>query len=78
MDQIRQYQQISEVKPRFYKLEIPYHKPTLKRIQFNLKETQLYYDRDNSVYRKNNTSGNVKTGGADKKDCLIYVVDADF
>lgn len=74
MDKIRQYQQISEVKPEYYRLATPYTKPTIKRIRFNLKETQMYYD--NGVYVKGE---HARTGGdSDKKECLIFIVDGDL
>lgn len=74
MDKIRQYQQISEVKPEYYRLSMPYTKPTIKRIRFNLKETQMYYD--NGVYVKGK---HARTGGdSDKKECLIFIVDGDL
>jgi len=72
MEQIIQYQRLSEVKPRYYKVEIPYHKPSIKRIRFNLKETQLYYDHDKGVYSETEPA---KKGGS--SNSIIYVSDME-
>jgi hypothetical protein len=72
MNQIRQYQKLAEVKPRYYKLDIPYHKPSTKRIKFNLKETQLYYDAVTGAYMESEPArGTAKKGGQSE----IYLVD---
>ena len=50
MDKIRQYQKLSDIKPSYHKLNIPYHKPSIKRIEFNLKELELYYSDEKEAY----------------------------
>lgn len=80
MDQILQYQRISEVKPRYYKVSIPYYKSTMKRIKFNLKETEMYFDHEKQVYRESQESGesrksDKKKGGSSHS--IIYVSDIE-
>lgn len=83
MDQILQYQRLSEVKPRYYKVSMPYHKPTMKRIKFNLKETEMYFDHKKQLYRESTEStestesqeSHKKKGGSSKS--VVYVSDIE-
>jgi hypothetical protein len=74
MEQITQYQRLAKIKPAYYKTEIPYHKPTMKRIKFNLKETELYFDESNGIYSEEPAK---KTGGSDSGKTRIILVDAN-
>lgn len=50
MDQIRQYQKVTNVKPDYHVLRIPFDRPSKKRIIFNGKELELHYDREFGIY----------------------------
>jgi hypothetical protein len=72
MDQIKQYQYLSGIKPSYHKLDIPYHEPSKKRIEFNLKELKLYYDESSSSYKESKK----KTGGKETID--VYILEPDY
>jgi hypothetical protein len=73
METIREYQRLSEIKPAYHRLHIPYHKPSARRIVFNLKQVELYYSPTDDAYvtEKNSTA----RGGDDDNTHTIYVVD---
>jgi hypothetical protein len=43
MDVIRQYQRLSNIKPSYQKLTLPYYGVSKSKIQHNLNELELYY-----------------------------------
>lgn len=73
MDTIREYQKLSDIKPAYHKVHIPYHKPSARRIVFNLKQIELYYSRADDAYVKEK---NITTLGGDDTH-TIYIVDLD-
>jgi hypothetical protein len=46
----------------------------MKRIKFNLKETELYFDESNGIYSEEPAK---KTGGSDSGKTRIILVDAN-
>lgn len=50
MDKIKQYYQITNVKPEYYVLISSYFKPSRKRIIFNGKELELHYNDEFKIY----------------------------
>jgi hypothetical protein len=65
MDRIRQYHKLSEVKPDYYKLEIPILKPSHKRLVFTTKELQMWLHQEFGVY----TEKKSKIGGSTGVTC---------
>ena len=50
MDQILLYQKITDIKPDYGKLEIPSQRPSIKKVQFTLKELELHYYEEFKAY----------------------------
>jgi hypothetical protein len=74
MDQIRQYQRITEVKPQYYKTKIPFHDTSMKRIKFNIIEMELHYDTEKKTYSEIPPAPrSSKKGGSETS--IIYVSD---
>ncbi len=73
MDQIILYQKITDIKPDYQRLELPSQKPSIRRVQFTLKELELHYHTEFKAYL---TKSNLEkiTGGADEKITVIEMV----
>jgi|GEM_PF-4439142 len=50
MDKIKQYYEITNVKPDYHTLKLAYYKPSRKRILFNGKELELHYQEEFQTY----------------------------
>ena len=50
MDKIKQYYQISLVKPEYHIIYPPFYKASLKRIKFNGLELELHYSKEFDSY----------------------------
>jgi len=75
MDIIRAYQKLSSIKPEFHKLNMPINTPSIKRINFNQQEIELYYNKEFGSYFSMSAH---KKGGFDE-DSKIKVIDfGDF
>lgn len=74
MDQIILYQKITNIKPDYQQLEKPSQKPSIKRVQFTLKELELHYYTEFKAYLTNSKLAKI-TGGADEK---IKVIEMAF
>jgi hypothetical protein len=53
MDKIKQYLQITNIKPEYHILEQPYYKVTKKKLILNGKELELYYLDEFDSYIEN-------------------------
>lgn len=42
MDYIKQYQKLIDIKPDYYKLEIPFFRSSKKRFIFNIEEMEIW------------------------------------
>lgn len=73
MDQIILYQKITDIKPDYHRLEIPSQKPSIKRVQFTLKELELHYYSEFKAYLTNSKLKKI-TGGNDEKITVIEMV----
>jgi hypothetical protein len=49
MNYIHQYQELLEIKPDYYKLDMPFVKPSQKRFIFNVKELEFYRTQEFGV-----------------------------
>jgi len=54
MDKIRQYQEITNIKPQYQKLTHPFHKTSMIKIKFLTKEYELQYN-DIGVWESDTT-----------------------
>jgi hypothetical protein len=61
MDVITQYQEICQIQPHYNKLTAPYAMSSRKRVEFNLRETEL-------------SLGSEKKGGARPKKQKVFIV----
>ena len=75
MDQILLYQKVTGIKPDYHKLVIPSQKPSIKKVQFTLKELELHYYEEFKAYL---TVSKLKkiTGGSENQK--ITVIEMDF
>jgi len=74
MDKIQQYYKITNVKPEYHVLYIPYHKPSKKRIVLNGNELELHYVDEFSVYVEKNNELKVGAGPlqiSEKKNLFV-------
>lgn len=62
MDRIHQYHKLSEVKPDYYKLEVPILRATHQRAVFTTKELDLWLQKEFDVYSV--SPARKKTGAA--------------
>jgi hypothetical protein len=75
MDQILLYQKITDIKPDYRQLTIPSQKPSIKKVQFTLKELELHYYEEFKAYL---TASKIKkiTGGDENQK--ITVIEMTF
>jgi hypothetical protein len=66
MNRLKQYLRLSEIKPKYHKLEIPFYRPTKKRFNVNISEIELY--------RKNNVLYQI-VGGSNSHHLIVYYLD---
>ena len=69
MNEILLYQRLCEIKPSYHKLQPPYLRPSVQKVQFNLNELELFYNSQFKVYLTDEKLKKVqsKTGGAPQK-----------
>lgn len=67
MDKIKQYYKLTNIKPEYYALTIPYYTASKKRITFNAKELILYYLEEFGIY----TDIIEKRGGSEKIEIFL-------
>lgn len=67
MNEILLYQRLCEIKPSYHKLQPPYLRPSVKKVQFNLNELDLFYNSQFKVYLTEEKIKAVKKGGAPQK-----------
>ena len=70
MDNIRQYQRLSDIKPSYQKLTLPYYNVSKFKIQHNINEIDLHYkglglwiDKTASAKQNADKSRSKKKGG---------------
>jgi len=50
MDKIKQYHDLTEIRPDYHKLNIPLQKLSIKRVRFNKQELELHYNEEFGIY----------------------------
>lgn len=50
MEKIRQYYQITRIKPDYHELIAPIHRASREKILFNAKEIELYYNTELGIF----------------------------
>ena len=50
METLELYQKISGIKPDYRKLTLPFLKPSIRKVQFNMKELDLHYYEEFGIY----------------------------
>jgi len=67
MDKIKQYYLITEAKPEYQTLILPFIKPSKKKIIFNKLELELQYINELGIY----VDAELKVGGDDAKKIIV-------
>lgn len=80
MEKIRQYYKISDIKPKYHELVMPYYKTSPSRIDINLDELELYYNKHLDMFKKFSVTGGAEIGkrdeiGSDKITVLNFPLD---
>ena len=65
MDAIKQYYQLSDIRPSYHKLDKPFYQNSRKKIQFNLLEMDLHYLEEFGIYVSADEVKKI-TGGSSK------------
>ena len=77
MDKITQYYKLTNIKPDYYTLNLPYYVATKKRIVFNGKELELHYVNEFGVYAETEAKAKAEAkdertkGGATQKITIV-------
>ncbi len=72
MNKISQYYKLSEIKPDYHKLLLPYNVSSRKKILFNEKELELHYVNEFKIYIADNfTSKPIK--GANENVQILFI-----
>lgn len=72
MEKIKQYYEISIIKPDFHKLYHPFYKPSIKRIELNNLEMLLHYSNEFKTYISDSKSEKIK--GSNESNLLIVLI----
>lgn len=71
MDKIKQYNIITDIKPSYQRLDLPFHRSSPLKIEFNSIELELHYVNELGIWKQSSeVKQKNKTGGSEP--LLIY------
>jgi hypothetical protein len=74
MERIKQYYKLTNIKPKYYELMIPYYKTSKAKIQSNLNELELYYNSYSNMYEETTREIKEKKGGLEDDKVVVLQV----
>ena len=72
MEKIIQYHKINEIRPKYHELVIPFYKTSPFKIDINLNELDLYYNKQLDMYE---TTPTKRVGGDENNEMLVIHFD---
>ena len=76
MDKIRQYYKINDIKPKYHELLMPFYKTNPAKIDINLREIELYYNKHLDMYEEKNIKGGEEK--INTKPSPIVIMEIEF